>query len=85
MSERKEKNMFGFNFDRRTMYIIAGILLLFVIIQFVANPSQLIGLLLRILMVPLTAKTMKQSENMKKAQPELERLEKKYKDKTDSD
>lgn len=46
---------------------------------------MLIGLLLRILMVPLTAKTMKQSENMKKAQPELERLEKKYKDKTDSD
>lgn len=38
--------MFGFNFDRRTMYIIAGILLLFVIIQYVANPSQLIGLLL---------------------------------------
>ena len=46
---------------------------------------MLIGLLLRILMVPLTAKTMKQSENMKKAQPELERLERKYKDKTDSD
>lgn len=38
--------MFGFNFDRRTMYIIAGILLLFVVIQYVANPSQLIGLLL---------------------------------------
>ena len=38
--------MFGFNFDRRTMYIIAGILLLFVIIQYVANPGQLVGLLL---------------------------------------
>lgn len=45
-SERKEKIMFGFNFDRRTMFIIAGILLLFVIIQYVANPGQLIGLLL---------------------------------------
>ena len=38
--------MFGFNFDRRTMYIIAGILLLFVVIQYVANPGQLLGLLL---------------------------------------
>ena len=38
--------MFGFNFDRRTMFIIAGILLLFVIIQYIANPGQLLGLLL---------------------------------------
>lgn len=38
--------MFGFNFDKRTMYIIAGILLLFVIIQYIANPSELIGLLI---------------------------------------
>ena len=35
--------------------------------------------------MPLSLKTAKQSENMKKAQPELEKLEKKYKDKTDSD
>ena len=38
--------MFGFNFDKRTMYIIAGILLLFVVIQYVTNPEQLLGLLL---------------------------------------
>ncbi len=38
--------MFGFNFDKRTMYIIAGILLLFVVIQYVTNPGQLLGLLL---------------------------------------
>lgn len=46
---------------------------------------MLIGLALRLIILPLSIKTMKQSENMKKAQPELERLEKKYKDKTDSD
>lgn len=46
---------------------------------------MLIGLALRIIMMPLTLKTIKQSENMKKAQPEIEKLEKKYKDKTDSD
>ena len=38
--------MFGFNFDKRTMYIIIGILLLFVVIQYMSNPGQLIGLLL---------------------------------------
>lgn len=38
--------MFGFNFDKRTMYIIAGILLLFVVVQYIANPGQLMGLLL---------------------------------------
>ena len=46
---------------------------------------MLTGLLLRIIMMPLSVKTIKQSENMKKAQPEIDRLEKKYKDKTDSD
>jgi len=46
---------------------------------------MLIGFALRLILMPFTAKTMKQSENMKKAQPEIERLEKKYKDKTDSD
>ena len=46
---------------------------------------MLIGLLLRLILMPLSAKTIKQSENMKKAQPEIERLERKYKDKTDSE
>ena len=38
--------MFGFNFDRRTMYIIAAVLLVFFVIQSAADPSQLVGLLL---------------------------------------
>jgi len=46
---------------------------------------MLIGLALRIVLMPFTAKTIKQSENMKKAQPEIQKLEKKYKDKTDSE
>jgi len=40
---------------------------------------MLIGLALRIVLMPFTAKTIKQSENMKKAQPEIQKLEKKYK------
>lgn len=40
-------------------------------------------LLIRFVTMPLTKKAALQSENLKKAQPELERLEKKYKNKTD--
>ena len=46
---------------------------------------MIMGFLLRLILMPFSAKTMKQSENMKKAQPELEKIERKYKDKTDSD
>lgn len=46
---------------------------------------MLIGLALRAILMPFTLKTQKQSENMKKAQPELEKLEKKYANRNDSD
>lgn len=39
----------------------------------------IVTLLLRLLVMPVTAKTAAQSENMKKARPELEALENKYK------
>lgn len=42
-------------------------------------------LLIRGIAYPFTKKTAMQSENMKKAQPELEKLEKKYKNKTDNE
>ncbi len=40
-------------------------------------------LLIRTVMYPVTLKTAKQSENMKKANPELSKIEKKYANKTD--
>ena len=46
---------------------------------------MLVGLLIRLIMMPLTAKTMKQSQNMQKAQKELSRLEEKYINRTDKD
>lgn len=46
---------------------------------------MLVGLLIRIILMPLSLKSMRQSNNMQKAQPEIARIEKKYKDKTDSD
>ncbi|MCH5166816.1 MAG: YidC/Oxa1 family membrane protein insertase [Erysipelotrichales bacterium] len=46
---------------------------------------MLIGLLIRLLMMPVSAKTAKQQENMKKIQPEMERIEKKYANKNDQE
>ncbi len=46
---------------------------------------MIIGLLIRLLLMPLSRNMIKQSENMKKAQPEINKIEKKYKDKTDSE
>ena len=45
----------------------------------------LISVLIRAIMIPLTKKSMAQTENMKKAQPEINRLEKKYANKTDNE
>lgn len=46
---------------------------------------MIIGLLIRLIMLPIQIKTVNQSENMKKAQPEIEKIEKKYKNKTDNE
>lgn len=46
---------------------------------------MLIGLLIRLILLPFQIKTIKQSENMKKLQPEIAKIEKKYKDKTDNE
>ena len=45
----------------------------------------LAGLIIRIIAMPVTKKIAIQSENTKKARPELEKLEKKYKGKKDQD
>lgn len=41
----------------------------------------IVSILIRLVTMPITKKTAMQSENMKKAQPELDKLEKKYKNK----
>ncbi len=46
---------------------------------------MLLGVLLRLLVLPLSKKTIDMSENMKKANPELQRLEKKYANRTDQE
>lgn len=46
---------------------------------------MVMGIIIRLIMMTFSAKTIRQQENLKKAQPELERIEKKYKDKTDQE
>ncbi len=46
---------------------------------------MLLGVLLRLLVLPLSKKTIDMSENMKKANPELQSLEKKYANRTDQE
>ncbi len=38
--------MFNFSFDKRTMYIIMAVMLGFILLQYAANPGELMGLLL---------------------------------------
>lgn len=46
---------------------------------------MIVGLLIRLFMLPIQIKTTKQNENMKKMQPEIQRIEKKYKNRTDNE
>lgn len=45
----------------------------------------IVSLLIRLCLMPLTKKTAMQSENIKKAQPEIDRINKKYENKLDQD
>jgi len=45
----------------------------------------LIGLIIRLILMPISRKTAKQSRNMQKAQPELAKIEKKYANRTDNE
>ena len=45
----------------------------------------LIGLAIRLILLPFTLKSTKQSANMRKAQPEIEKLERKYSGRTDNE
>lgn len=45
----------------------------------------LIGLAIRLILLPFTIKSSKQTQNMKKAQPEIEKIERKYRNRTDNE
>ena len=45
----------------------------------------LIGLAIRLILLPFTIKSTKQTANMRKAQPEIEKIERKYRNRTDNE
>ena len=45
----------------------------------------LIGLAIRLILLPFTIKSSKQTFNMRKAQPEIEKIERKYRNRTDNE
>ena len=45
----------------------------------------LLGLLIRIILLPFSIKSAKQSENIRKAQPEIAKIERKYRNRTDNE
>ena len=55
------------------------------LIDSMAISVMAIGLLIRIILIPVQNKSIKQSENMKKAQPELMKIEKKYANRDDNE
>lgn len=46
---------------------------------------MIIGLLIRLILMPIQIKTVKQSQNLQKIQPEMEKIERKYRNRTDND
>lgn len=81
-SKLKYKSLWESIFIKPLAYII---LKLGYLIKNMGVSVMIIGLLIRLIMMPIQIKTVKQSENMKKIQPEMARIEKKYANKTDND
>ncbi len=46
---------------------------------------MVLGLLIRLAMLPISKKSVMQSENIRKAQPEINKIEKKYRNRTDNE
>ncbi len=55
------------------------------LINNMAISVMVIGLLIRIILIPIQNKSIKQSENMKKIQPEMMKIEKKYANRDDNE
>ncbi len=81
-SDIKYKSLWESIFVKPLAYIILKLGLL---IKNFGVSVMLIGIGIRLILLPFSKKTMDQSENMKKAAPEIQKIEKKYANRTDSD
>lgn len=80
VSSNKSSGLWEFLFVKPLAYLI---LKLGYAIKNFGLSVMIIGILIRVVLLPFSKKSQMQAENMKKATPEIQRLEIKYKDKTD--
>ena len=82
ITSNKTKSLWDFLFVKPLAFII---LKLGYAIKNFGLSVMIVGILIRIILLPFSKKSQLQSQNLQKATPEIQRLEIKYKDKTDSE
>ncbi len=82
INSNKSKSLWEFIFVKPLAYII---LKLGYAIKNFGLSVMIVGILIRIILLPFSKKSQLQSQNLQKATPEIQQLEIKYKDKTDSE
>lgn len=82
MNSNESGGLWEFLFVKPVAYLI---LKLGYLVKNMGISVILIGLAIRLIVLPLSIKSSKQSQNMKKAQPELEKIERKYRNRTDNE
>ncbi|MBO4600863.1 MAG: YidC/Oxa1 family membrane protein insertase [Bacilli bacterium] len=81
INSNKTRSLWEFIFVKPLAYLI---LKLGYAIKNFGLSVMIVGILIRIILLPFSKKSQLQSQNLQKATPEIQRLEIKYKDKTDS-
>ena len=82
INSNKSKSLWEFLFVKPLAYII---LKLGYAIKNFGLSVMIVGILIRVILLPFSKKSQLQSQNLQKATPEIKKLEIKYKDKTDSE
>ena len=82
ITSNKTRSLWEFLFVKPLAYVI---LKLGYAIKNFGLSVMIVGVLIRIILLPFSKKSQLQSQNLQKATPEIQRLEIKYKDKTDSE
>jgi len=82
VTSNKSSGIWEFLFVKPLAYLI---LKLGYIIKNFGLSVMIVGVLIRVILLPFSKKSQLQSQNMQKAAPEIKKLEIKYKDKTDSE
>lgn len=89
ITSNKTKSLWQFLFVKPLAYLILKLGNVFkswgMTKAYLGLSLMIIGLAIRLILLPFTLKTQKQSKNMQKAMPEIQRLEKKYEGKTDQE